>query len=404
MPKVDFAQYEGREQAYIKHCLLEEYLPEWGFKTASQWDSLVYVDGFAGPWGVRSPDLADSSFGIAVSALDRVAKGMQDLRGRQINVRCVLVEQDDEPLEKLRDFALKSSRPGFQVDALGGEFTSHIAAISQIVQSSGANPFKFVFLDPKGWSDIPMQPMLPLIKGRSCEVVINLMTRHIIRFIDEEDRAKSIVDLFGRQEVLPILRETPPEERHDALVREYCKSLHTLAGYKYVSSAAIFDPKKDEIRYFLIYGTNHHRGIEVFKAAESKAARLQDNLRYEAAVHKSGGQDDMLGQLFGEALPKSRYAYRQWEHYCRKARRKIITRLAEGPPTGVLFADLFCDAMAFPLVTPQDLHGWLDGLKGHLEIHLAGQRRKKASPDREDWIRARKPADLIRLLNGLAGA
>ncbi len=32
MPKVDLSNYEGREQAYIKHCLLETYLPEWAYK------------------------------------------------------------------------------------------------------------------------------------------------------------------------------------------------------------------------------------------------------------------------------------------------------------------------------------------------------------------------------------
>ena len=45
MPKIDFSAYEGgREQACIKHTLLEEYLPEWGYKVGSQWDSLVYFD------------------------------------------------------------------------------------------------------------------------------------------------------------------------------------------------------------------------------------------------------------------------------------------------------------------------------------------------------------------------
>ena len=32
MPKVDFSHYEGREQAYVKHCLLDEYLPDWAYK------------------------------------------------------------------------------------------------------------------------------------------------------------------------------------------------------------------------------------------------------------------------------------------------------------------------------------------------------------------------------------
>jgi len=45
MPRVDLTNYIGREQAYIKHCLLEEYLPEWAYKVGRVWDELVYVDG-----------------------------------------------------------------------------------------------------------------------------------------------------------------------------------------------------------------------------------------------------------------------------------------------------------------------------------------------------------------------
>ena len=53
MPKVDFSNYEGREQAYVKHCLLEEYLPELAYRVGRTWDSLVYVDAFAGPWQTK---------------------------------------------------------------------------------------------------------------------------------------------------------------------------------------------------------------------------------------------------------------------------------------------------------------------------------------------------------------
>lgn len=49
MFQLDLENYAGREQAYVKHCLLERYLLEWGFKVGAEWDALVYVDGFAGP-------------------------------------------------------------------------------------------------------------------------------------------------------------------------------------------------------------------------------------------------------------------------------------------------------------------------------------------------------------------
>src|SRR4051812_9667163 len=102
MPNLD--NYKDREQAYVKHCLLEEYLPEWGYKIGSKWDNLVYVDGFAGPWKVDCEDLSDSSFSIALNALKNLQHGLGE-KGRPINVKSILVEQDPEPFELLQRFA-----------------------------------------------------------------------------------------------------------------------------------------------------------------------------------------------------------------------------------------------------------------------------------------------------------
>ncbi|MDQ6631515.1 MAG: three-Cys-motif partner protein TcmP, partial [Verrucomicrobiota bacterium] len=141
MPKVELSAYEGREQAYIKHCLLEEYLPDWGYKVGSQWDSLVYIDGFAGPWETTSPSHKDSSFGVAVSALSRVAEGLRLTRGRNLNVDCILVEQDKRASEKLRAYAESVKRPGFRVQPLCGEFVDRLPDITKLVRQSGQSPF-----------------------------------------------------------------------------------------------------------------------------------------------------------------------------------------------------------------------------------------------------------------------
>jgi three-Cys-motif partner protein len=191
MPKVDFSHYEGREQAYVKHCLLDEYLPDWAYKVGSTWDSLAYIDAFSGPWQTKDPNYADSSFGIAVNALRRCQSGLRETRGRDLHVECILVEQEEEAFGHLEKFAADESRPNFTVRALQGRFAQQIPAIENLIKGSGRNPFRFVFLDPKGWADIPMDRLQPLLRNRSCEVLITLMTRHIIRFLDQPDREDS---------------------------------------------------------------------------------------------------------------------------------------------------------------------------------------------------------------------
>ena len=83
MPKVDLANYKDREQAYVKHCLLERYIPDWAYKVGSTWDSLAYIDAFAGPWQTKDPNYADSSFGIAVNALRRCQSSLPPSNNNQ---------------------------------------------------------------------------------------------------------------------------------------------------------------------------------------------------------------------------------------------------------------------------------------------------------------------------------
>lgn len=388
MPKVDLANYINREQAYIKHCLLEEYLPEWAYKVGSTWNELVYVDGFAGPWQTMDAEYADTSFGIAIQALRQCQTGLR-ARGRDLHMESILVDQDKQAFHELQKFAEAQSKPGFAVHALNGQFVQMIGAIESIIKSNTRNPFRFIFLDPKGWADIPMKRLQSFLRSRSCEVLINLMTRHIIRFLDEPDRAQSYINLFGRQGVLENLRSSsmknePSHARVERAVREYGLSLRLLCGFKYVSSAVILEPEEESIRYFLVYATNHPKGVEVFKSAETKAAKIQDAVRYDTQLRKTR----QPGLVFDDAPPTSRISSKLRQFYFENARRKVIEILSSTKPQSrVHYSNLFCEAMAFPLITPDDLVGWLTGLEPHIKVSFSGtSRRRKFLPLDDDWI------------------
>jgi three-Cys-motif partner protein len=391
MSKVDFSHYQERKQAYIKHCLLEGYLPDWAYKVGSTWDSLVYVDAFAGPWETKHPNYADSSFGIAVDALRRCQAGLRERR-RDLHVECILVEHDNEAFSYLEQFAHGETSPGFVVHALPGEFANQVSAISQLIKASGRNPFRFVFLDPKGWADIPMDRLQPLLKSRSCEVLINLMTKHLVRFLDQPDREGSYRRLFGREGVIEMLRDTPADQRVERAVQEYSLSLKLLCNFKYVSSAVVLEPNEEAVRYYLVYATNHPRGVEVFKAAENKAAKIQDSVRQETRVTKTG----QLELPCEDGPPKSRLIRELLQRYMINARTNALDVLRTNSVSGgVPYADLFCEAMAFPLVSPNDLVGWLTELKPNVELQLAGSSsRRKPSPSANDLVIVHNPRSL----------
>ncbi len=305
MPKVDLSNYEGgREPARVKHSLLEEYLPALAYRIGRTWDSLAYVDGFAGPWKTQDLSHADSSFAIAIDALRRTQVGLRDVHGRDLQVTCVLVEQNNVAFAELERFAAGETSSDFEVHALHGEFINTIPAIDRIAKGGGKDPFKFVLLDPTGWAQVPMEKLKSFLNGRSSEVLVTLMVRDINRFLGQEDRAESYRSLFGRPGVLEKLRNSPPEERAEQAVLEYSQSLKELCHFKYVSAAVILEPDKESIRYFLVYATKHYRGIEVFKAAEIKAAKIQDDLRHQAHIQKTG----QPALMFDPNPPKSRKA------------------------------------------------------------------------------------------------
>ena len=66
-------EYEGREQTYLKHRVLTEYLAVWAHKRGSGGrfgpTRLWYVDCFAGPWETVASDLNDTSVAIGLQAL-----------------------------------------------------------------------------------------------------------------------------------------------------------------------------------------------------------------------------------------------------------------------------------------------------------------------------------------------
>jgi len=49
--------YERREQTQVKHYILRHYLERFAYIVGSWSNSLTYVDGFAGPWNVQSPQI-----------------------------------------------------------------------------------------------------------------------------------------------------------------------------------------------------------------------------------------------------------------------------------------------------------------------------------------------------------
>ena len=98
-------------------------------------------------------------------------------------------------------------------------------------------------------------------------------------------------------------------------------------------------------------------------------ARVQDDVRLQARS-KTAGQTELL--LEGGSK-ESKLVAALRSRYQLRARRKVVEMLiASGGKPGVAYVDLYCEAMAFPLVTPNDLCRWLRELEPAITMHLTG--------------------------------
>ena len=114
-------QYRGREQSFIKHEFLTQYLQAAAFKTLQgRSRTFNFVDAFAGPWEVSDTgDLSDTSFAQALNTVQlrrpRDARSDDALHRTLARRRC----WEDSPGR--RALAARSrSRDGAQGHPAGG--------------------------------------------------------------------------------------------------------------------------------------------------------------------------------------------------------------------------------------------------------------------------------------------
>jgi three-Cys-motif partner protein len=294
---VAFENYVGREQAYVKHIFLESYLERLAHKAASYYPHIVYIDGFAGPWQSKSEKYEDTSFGIALRALNRARETWKG-QGRDVSMSAYLVERDNDAYQKL--VRLPETNADISIRPYAGDFVS---VLPSLVGDLPAHSFAFFFVDPKGWA-IRLRDLSPLLERNNSEVVFNFMFDFINRAVSIQD-PKIMIALgelipFGdwRTKLDEGERMTPggltPELRKNILVEAFRQSLKVLGKYQYVAETTVLRPVSDRPLYSLCYATRHPKGIEVFRDSQIKALREQSSTRATTKIKSAEGRSGQM--------------------------------------------------------------------------------------------------------------
>ena len=111
------AAYDGREQALVKHRLLEDYLEKlfliigMGTKAGGS-KELCYVDCFAGPWGDPSEDMQATSIAISLRTLDTCRQKLASLKVF-VKIKALYIEKKQSSFKRLQAH-LAAARQGLR--------------------------------------------------------------------------------------------------------------------------------------------------------------------------------------------------------------------------------------------------------------------------------------------------
>lgn len=343
MPLVD-PSYWGREQTLVKHKMLKGYLGPAARIIGSWCDSFVYVDCCSGPWKNVNEDLTDTSFAIAVQELREARAFLRD-RNRNVNFRCLFVEQDPAAFAELSRFC--ESVTDMEAVPLFGDFTEKIPEIRRFV-AQRRNAFPFYFIDPTGWVPLAIDAIAPLLKTQPSEVLINFMTSHIKRFVE----SSNFETRFGPEYMRKVVG-TSGQELDDVAAYAFADEIRKY--FKYTCTSVVLNPIKRQTHFHLIYGTRHPTGMEKFKSAEKSCFGLMQGARLEAH-NRHYEIDDRQEALFEFAPETDRYMQQLRSHYCTQAKTALQHKILSN---AVNETEAWEFASRFPLVWRTDVREWL---------------------------------------------
>lgn len=390
----DLKLYAGREQAWVKHYFLENYLERLIHKTASSYDEIAYIDGFSGPWQSTGEDFADTSFGIALAALRR-AKASWKALGREVRMTAHLVEEAPRPFLELQSVPLLY--PDIEIKLYNRDF---VTISPDILKSIPNKAFAFLFLDPKGWR-IDIASLATLLARANSEVVFNFM-------FDFINRAASITEpkiVAGLDALIPHgewrqrlsqgskSRSSPggQDARKTILIEGFSETLARIGGYKYVAETPILRPLKDRTLYALIYATRKPIGIEVFRDCQVKTLEEQAAVR-GATKHAHAQAHSGQTEMFAATVPVSPDLTRTFLDRERDAGERLLLQAVPTLPNYLPYGEVWPSVLAKHAIRKVELDAF------------ATRMRLTGSLVFPDWeTRKRKPKDNYRVAKAAAG-
>ena len=332
VPKI----YKAREQAYIKHTLLENYLETlvltigMGTKSDTQ-PEICYVDCFAGPWGSEDENLDGTSIELSLRTLANCKAKLASL-GVNVRMRALFIEKDTNAFGRLSTFLERSTFAEVERDCFPGDF---LDLRHDILKWCGTDSFTFFFIDPKGWKPVVIEVLRPLLQRRKSEFLINFIYDFINRTASMAGWQEEMKQLLGRS---VDLTDLSPTQREGALLTAYRDSLKRCvpagkSNYRpRTAYVGVLHPSHDRTKYHLVYLSSHPLGIVKFMHASERVdivqARVRAAKQFDEQAKKAGTPDmfaDAAETMPGEGRSTPEEVDGFWRRHLGDGARRIDT-------------------------------------------------------------------------------
>jgi three-Cys-motif partner protein len=353
--------YRKKEQTYLKHYFLEQYLETVAFHIGYSHNTFAYVDCFSGPWRADDEELADTSIRIALDRLNYVRDGLA-AQHRYPTIQAVFVEKSRTAFNAL-ERALTQHAHAIKTQAFPGTFESSIPEILKTVGRS----FAFFFIDPRGWTGFAMDHITPVLRHQPGEIMVNFMYDFINRFLSfpNPKNEASLDRLFGTPHWRAI-RDRP--DREQASVELYIAQLRKTGGFPFVTSTRILKPRHNRAYFHLIYATRNPKGIIKFRDVEKKTVPEQERVR---AIAQRDHREERSGQTEFDLEPLDEFslALQQERAHQRHKAKALLYQLLKAAP--VAYEVLQPRILELPLVWNTDFNVILAEAQrdGRITIH-----------------------------------
>jgi three-Cys-motif partner protein len=251
-----------------KHDLVQKYLGGW-FPILGRFNGrIVFLDGFAGPGTYATGEMGSPLLAIE-TLLDHPMFGRF---GTTEFVFLFFEPESDRATrlrERLAEFA--AARGGLPTNVKWTvyelTFADGAASMTEYLEQQKARLAPtFAFIDPFGFSGVPLALISRLLNFEKCEVFFNFMYDFINRFATAGNVDSHLEEIYGTNEYLRAADYASADERREFLLDLYARQLREVADFPYVSRFDMYN-RQGHNTYSLFHGTRSLTGLKLMKQA-----------------------------------------------------------------------------------------------------------------------------------------